>query len=106
MNNINLVTKLIKLADEGVGLLHSGYEFPASSSVEISQPVFVWLLKCNSLLTDVYGKDSENMKTFTRAYTIRSSVNLLVSLATIEMHTGVSEEQPSEENSPQNPAIF
>lgn len=85
MNNDNLVSKLKELADEGETLLTTGFEISANPKSDISQPVFDWLLRCNHLLTSAYGKNSATFEKFSQAYTIRMSVNVLVSLAAGEM---------------------
>jgi len=91
MNNDNLVIKLKKLADEGEFLLQSGYEISANAPSEVASPVFNWLLKSNNFISQIYGKNSSEMKEFKEAYTIRMSVNLLVSLAANEILKSNSE---------------
>jgi hypothetical protein len=93
----DLVSKLKKLADEGDLLIQSGYEIPASTFSEVSSPVLNWLLKSNSLLSNAYGKNSPILKEFKEAYTIRMSVNLLVTLAAAEMQNNVANELPSKQ---------
>ncbi|NLI92992.1 MAG: hypothetical protein GX434_12610 [Peptococcaceae bacterium] len=81
MNDVNYLFKLKQLADEGENLLHSGLEIAANTSGEISPPVLDWLLKCNRFLGNMYGNNSAVLLEFKQAYTIRMSVNFLVSLA-------------------------
>jgi hypothetical protein len=91
MNNDNLVIKLKKLADEGEFLLQSGYEISANAPSEVASPVFNWLLKSNNFISQIYGKNSFRDEGIQRAYTIRMSVNLLVSLAANEILKSNSE---------------
>jgi hypothetical protein len=71
------IVKLKKLADEGEALLHAGHEIPTNSNINMSNPVFDWLLRCNSLLSSIYGKDSDTYTEFRRAYTLKMSVEML-----------------------------
>lgn len=108
MDQNPLVFKLKKLADEGEALLRSGYEIPVNSSANVSPPVFDWLLKCNSFLAGNYGKKSDIYEEFSQAYTIRMSVNVLVSLAADEIHKQTSNqkrpaEQPAPQKAPEDP---
>lgn len=107
MNDNNLVIKLKKLADEGEFLLQSGYEISANAPPEVASPVFNWLLKSNNLISQIYGKNSSEMKEFKEAYTIRMSVNLLVSLAANEILKNNSEQQDNgipEHSVPEQPS--
>lgn len=80
MDSIN-AQKLKRLAEEGEYLISSNYEIPSNPSAEIPQPVFDWLLRCNNLLSSLYGKQSEVIKEFSKAYTLKMSVDMLRSLA-------------------------
>jgi hypothetical protein len=79
--NSALINHLKKLAAEGETLLNSGKEITLDPAAPVEQEVLDWLLRCNSLLAANYGKASAVYENFSRAYTLRLSVNFLVALA-------------------------
>lgn len=93
MTNADLLKKLKKLADEGEILLQAGYEIPSDPLSTPSLQVFDWLLRCNSFITNIYGKNSDVINEFSQAYTLRMSVNMLVSLAS-KLHVSAESLNP------------
>jgi hypothetical protein len=83
--NSALINHLKKLAAEGETLLNSGKEITFDPAAPVEQEVLDWLLRCNSLLAANYGKASAVYEDFSRAYTLRLSVNFLVALVTGEL---------------------
>ena len=79
-----IVTQLKNLLDEGEKLLDSGLEIPLGPATAPSFKVIDWLLRCNSYLANTYGRDSTILNEFKEAYTLRMSINYLVSLAAEE----------------------
>lgn len=76
--------KLFLLAKEGQKLILENYEIPANPSAQLSQPVFDWLVRCNSLVSSLYSNQSEIIKEFSKAFTLKMSVDMLFKLANKE----------------------